>query len=493
MAANPRQKLEVDDIQGLVISGYGHLGHACYLFLQFNDGPQGRAWLDGLIPEIATGAPWPKDENNVTLKPSSILNVAFTYSGLRKLVGDEAHLETLPPEFVEGMTFGQRPEKILGDTEDNDPHNWEFGGWNEAAGKSPEDMHAILIILAETADLRESLFENQQSRLQENNIEILARQDADKLPDSKEHFGFRDGISQPHIAGSTRPQQLGDPLIKTGEFVLGYPNEYGQFPDVPRLNGDERLGLNGTYLVFRKLYQDVASFWNFMADYAVADEGQQPDADTMTWLASKFVGRWPSGLALVLSPDKDNPDLVVSKENPARISPNINMFLYHKRDPMGEKCPFSSHVRRMNPRDSLDPNPEESLIMANRHMIIRRGMTFGAPLFPLDKMPDGRLEDDGQDRGLIFICMNANINRQFEFIQQTWANNPKFHSMYNDKDPIIGNNKIIAFDTETTHFTIPESPVRKRVRNIPRFVHVRGGGYFFLPGITGLRLIAGQE
>lgn len=124
--------------------------------------------------------------------------------------------------------------------------------------------------------------------------------------------------------------------------------------------------------------------------------------------------------------------------------------------------------------------------MSDRHLIIRRGLPYGSPLFPLTTLPPGKLEDDGADRGLVFLCINANIKRQFEFIQQTWANNPKFHGLHNDKDPILGDN-----DSKGDH-TIQRDPARRRLTGIPRFVQVKGGGYFFVPSITALKLLSAE-
>jgi deferrochelatase/peroxidase EfeB len=142
-------------------------------------------------------------------------------------------------------------------------------------------------------------------------------------------------------------------------------------------------------------------------------------------------------------------------------------------------------VRRTNPRDSLPPDPEESLKFADRHLIIRRGMPYGEPLFPLMELPpDPNIEDDGGERGLMFLCINANIARQFEFVQQSWVENTKFHGLYNDKDPLVG-----GCDDVTDH-TIQHTPVRRKVKKLPRLVHVKGGGYFFMPSITALKRIA---
>ena len=185
-------------------------------------------------------------------------------------------------------------------------------------------------------------------------------------------------------------------------------------------------------------------------------------------LAAKFMGRWPSGAPLVLAPDQDDPLIAADKNK-------VNDFKYHQED--GYKCPMGSHIRRSNPRDSLDPNPVESAKAVSRHRIIRRGRPYGAPDAP-------KSANKGDDVGIIFIAINASIKRQFEFLQQMWVNDPKFDGMYENKDCITGDNY------DLTIMTIQREAVRRRIRSVPRFVRVRGGGYFFVPSITALRYLA---
>ena len=477
------QQLEHADIQGLVVSGYGHLKFGSYIFITFNDAHKGKSWLKSFIPNIATAEKWDKDEDGNTQYPPTAMNIAFSYTGLRTLVGFETTIEPLPYPFMEGITEEQRADKVLGDTGVSDPKNWEIGALDRANDVTPNDMHAIIVLLTETAELRESEREALKTQFAEHDISIYAEQDAAKLYADKEHFGFMDGVSQPQLEGSHRKARNDDPPIRAGEFVLGYTDEYGQYPESPALAGNAVFGKNGTYLVFRKLSQNVAAFWSYMAETAEKyDDTLHAESeslqDRMTWLASKCVGRWPSGNPLTMAPEKDDPSIKRK---------DINKFLFAARDPHGIKCPIGSHMRRMNPRDSQEPDATESLKMSNRHMIIRRGMPYGEPLFDLSgAFPSGKVDDDGVDRGLVFLCLNTNIERQFEFIMQTWSNNTKFHALYDERDPIIGNN-----DNGGNH-TIQATPIRKRVENMPRFVTVKGGGYFFMPGIKALNLLADQ-
>jgi deferrochelatase/peroxidase EfeB len=197
------------------------------------------------------------------------------------------------------------------------------------------------------------------------------------------------------------------------------------------------------------------------------------------------VGRWPSGAPLVTSPDRDEAGLA-----------NDNDFLYFASDPHGLKCPIGSHVRRSHPRDALDPEPgsERSIEVGKRHRILRRGRTYGPPVVDsLEALAGGvRPTSDPLttvERGLHFICVNTQIGRQFEFVQHTWVNNPKFDGLYEDDDPLVGS-RGSAHGLPGGTFTVQREPVRTRVTGMPRFVQVRGGGYFFLPGLRAIRFLA---
>jgi Dyp-type peroxidase family len=307
--------------------------------------------------------------------------------------------------------------------------------------------------------------------------------------DGVEPFGFRDGISQPFVEGlsKTGPPET---TVRAGEFLLGYPNEYGLYTERPLLepsadpegmlrrdaagSGRPDLGRNGSYLVFRQLRQDVSAFWRFV-DGATRRPDGNSDPEARLRLAAKMVGRWPSGAPLTLAPDADDPALA-----------EANDFAYYDEDRRGTRCPVGSHIRRSNPRDSLDPRPgsSRSFEVNRRHRILRRGREYGPPL----STDQALVGDDSADRGLHFICLNANIQRQFEFVNHTWLNNPKFDRLYDDADPLVA--------PSAPHggtFTIPTEGVRERVTNVPRFVSVKGGAYFFLPGLAALRYLAGSR
>jgi Dyp-type peroxidase family len=237
--------------------------------------------------------------------------------------------------------------------------------------------------------------------------------------------------------------------------------------------GKRDLGRNGSYLVFRQLAQDVKGFWEFFRQ--ATGDGEDADSTACIHLAAKMVGRWPSGAPVTKAPERDDPALG-----------NDNDFGYHERDAAGLKCPIGAHIRRTNPRDSLEPDPgsEKSVEFADRHRILRRGRAYGDPVVESMQPEEIMQSDAAGERGLHFICLNANISRQFEFVQQTWTNNPRFDGLYDDPDPIVG---------PGGKFTEQATPVRRRIHDVPRFVTVRGGAYFFLPGLRALRYLAALQ
>ena len=311
----------------------------------------------------------------------------------------------------------------------------------------------------------------------------IYRQDA--TYSQHEPFGFKDGISQPGLEGSPVAVAPGQSVIKVGEFLLGYTNEYGETPAMPTIapsfdrmtdlpanlkQTDRRdLGRNGSYMVVRKLVQEVENFWIFFEEEAKKENA--PDIGlAKVKLAAKCVGRWPSGAPLVLAPNEDNSALGDKSRN--------NLFDFMTDDQWGFSCPIGSHIRRANPRDSLLPDPVSSLTQIKRHRIIRRGRSFGMPLPQSSAQPPA----SSSEQGIMFVALNADFEQQFEFIQRNWINGTAFGGLFAERDPILGDGGHV--------FTIPERPVRRCVHDIPRFVTTRGGGYFFLPGTNALRFIA---
>jgi Dyp-type peroxidase family len=485
------------DIQGFITSGYGHLSHAAYLFVEFRDEVKARRWLGAVVPSVTSAKPWPKTASGDKLKPAVAQNVAFTADGLAALGLPPRVLCTFPVEFQEGIAREHR-SRMLGDTEESDPSQWELGGTRQPP------IHAVLVIHAVSPSELEKACAAQRAALADTAggvVELPGAMQGGYRPDGDhEPFGFHDGIAQPSIAGIS-----GDG-VPTGEFILGYQNHYRNLPPTPavpaELDADailpplanpyhgakprRDLGVNGSYVVYRKLQQDVAGFWQFMKRESVRAKGDEDDR-YMVWLASRCVGRWPSGAPLVLAPHADDP----------RIGDRDD-FLY-RGDANGLSCPLGAHVRRTNPRDDIKPYPAaQSLSMAEAHRLLRRARVFGPSLFKPADLTDAAsaasrtavlaLEDDGRPRGIHFFCVNASIRSQFEFVQQTWCNNPRFGGLNDNKDPIAGDNN--RSGEPSSHLTVPAQPFRHRTAALPRFVTVKGGAYLFMPSLTALRFLS---
>ena len=476
------------DIQGFVTSGYGHLPLGRYVFIRIHDASRAQQYLAGLLPRVTSSATWPT-VNGKKVKPTSAVNVAFTAAGLAALGLPERVRCTFPPEFQDGIATPAR-SAILGDTEESAPAQWEFGGSADSV------IHvAVLVHGATIADVeRECSFHRDLVSAAAGGVTELSldTQEGYRSREGHEPFGFRDGIAQPSIRGI--PDDDGVP---TGEFILGYENHYGLVPPTPVVpdqfpgssllsllenpyHASSRvrdLGLNGTYVVYRKLQQDVAGFWQFMQREALRAVGRA-DASHMLWVASRMMGRWPSGAPLAVAPERDDPRMQ-----------DHDKFLYDD-DANGFACPLGAHVRRTNPRAVLKPyGIAESLSMTEAHRLLRRGRVFGPPLFD-PAIPEAVIDlaDDGERRGIHFFCVNASIKSQFEFVQQTWCNNPRFGGLTGNRDPITGDNG--RADAPACHMEIPRRPVTYRTAALPRFVTVKAGAYLFMPSMTGLRFLS---
>jgi deferrochelatase/peroxidase EfeB len=246
------------------------------------------------------------------------------------------------------------------------------------------------------------------------------------------------------------------------------------------------LGRNGSYVVIRQLDQDVRKFWQFVYEQS---DGRAKEAEA---LAAAFVGRTREGDPLVPTQGLGQ-----------------NHFTFAENQG-GTRCPFGAHIHRANPRNAdlegrptrlkklitmlgFGPNGFRDDLMSpvRFHRILRRGREYGPELKPEDALSPAA--PDEPKRGLHFICLNANISRQFEFLQNAWMMNTKFSGLTNESDPLLGNRESIPACPITSHFTIPQSGgLPRRVKDLPQFVTVKGGAYFFLPSLRALRYFAGS-
>jgi Dyp-type peroxidase family len=437
--------MDLPKIQGFVVRGY-RLPWAAYLVLRVDERASAQHWVARIGPDVLTAAPW-------SSKPEAGVNVAFTHAGLEALGVPGEVLAQFPHEFRDGMASRAH---LLGDTGESAPEHWErpFG---------TDEVHALVMISAQDeATLRQH---EAVVRAGLTGLSVVGLQVGSALAGGTEHFGYADGFAQPEIEGvpDGRSPGGGAPAenggwrpIRSGEFVLGYPDEQDAIPAAP----PDPLSANGSYLVYRKLQQDVVGFRSLLKAAAL----HYPDGEAA--LSAKVVGRWKDGTPLASSPDRNAPALAA---DPARN----NDFDYGD-DPDGLRCPVGAHVRRANPRRSL---PFEGLLV-NRHRMVRRGIPYGAPL------PEGAVED-GQDRGVVFMCLQASIARQFEFVQGQWLNGGNALGLGDDQDVLLGAQEGHA----PLKMTVPGTPPCF-VGPLKRVVTVRGGEYFFVPGVNGLSYLA---
>ena len=438
--ANPAP-LDFDGIQHFLIHRSPALA-ARYEFLTFKRASSGRAWLSAITDKVTTASAVRSGRLDARW-----VTVALSWNGMGALGLDDFSLASFPREFRQGMA--SRAE-VLGLTGANHPEHWR-------GGLATPDLHAIVILFARDVPERERCrIEHEKFLSQCAGVEVLSSLDLEAIPPfdyAHEHFGYRDRLSQPVIEGAgEEPIPGSGPAIKAGEFFLGYPDEEGSAAELPK---PEILSRNGSYLAYLMMEEHVGAFRDFLRQHGETHDEQE-------LVAAKLMGRWRSGAPLVLTPEKDDPKLASDLQH-------TNDFDYGKMDPYGYACPLGAHIRRMNPRDTAEN--------MNRRKMIRRGGTYGPPL------AEGEPED-GRERGVAAFVGCASLVRQFEFAMNVWANDPNFHELGNERDPIFGT------QDGTFDMTIPKRPIRKKIKRLPAFTTIRGGAYFFLPSIKALGYLA---
>ncbi|MDP9412837.1 MAG: Dyp-type peroxidase [Pseudomonadota bacterium] len=551
-AQREEHEIETSEVQSIAFSGFGNMHHASCIVLKLPDTPERRLlWLKALI-----GAGFRSSELDALdafgtlarlfeaesprrrrsrrlLRPLQIAFgdhpvsdgtaiLGFSSTGLQRLglAAPEAQggLAGFPAAFNFGMAGRGR---ILGDLSDAAADRWIWSDGAESSGAAAAD--AVLIVYGQlkmkkpdggSAPEHQHLVGLQTALLEALGGEVLHIVPTGPLAGPAgptldlEHFGFRDGISQPVIRGTQRAAKAphGRDLVEPGEFLLGYlnnqrfypplisvPEETDQRNDLPVLNPGPRgrfptfgsgaagtqardLGRNGSFLVIRQLDQDVEGFKRATERHASeireayygleSAVGHRIDEE---WIAAKMVGRWRDGTPLVGSSTRPrgtegHPD---------------NDFAYGVDDPRGYQCPFSAHIRRANPRDSLEPGDATEQFITNRHRLLRRGRSYAYD------PGDGTLH-----KGLLFMALCADLERQFEFVQHTWINSSSFHGLTKEPDPIAGR---IA-DSESTaartySFTIPTALGPVVLDDVGSYTRVRAGGYFFMPSLAALKYL----
>jgi len=450
--------LALHDIQGNILRAYRSEAMARFLFLRIDQPAAGRQFIKQLLPCV-TPATW--GEN----RPETTTNIALTHAGLSALGLPVESTSSFPLDFRQGM---RARAAALGDTGDSAPEHWDEPWRNPEA-----QVHLLVSCYSTNAGILDRHCQKLLAHLPVRVAALAPHQDAARIIHNEqpvEHFGFSDGLSNPAIEGMPRNDNrnlVGNPDgkggfsdVPAGEFVLGYPGVGGEQRELPV---PTLLGVNGTFLVFRKLAQDVARFRAYLDDqcqilkHVSAEHGR-------AFLAAKLVGRWHDGSPLVRYPRR-----------PATADPT-NQFDYVD-DPEGALCPLGAHVRRTNPRSSLGSDGQ----LTKRRRIIRRGIPYG------NFVRESEIPDNGP-RGIIFLAYMSGIERQFEFVQQQWINNGDSFRQGNDKDPLVGNND------RSGRMVVPGDERAGRppflCAGLPRFVTVKGGAYFFVPSLTALHLLA---
>jgi Dyp-type peroxidase family len=516
----PEFAVETSEIQNLVFGANGHLDKSCVYALRFPANPQradasaAQKWLAGLLPMLAFGDfQQEKFANYVALSSSGLAKLGLvdaSWSDDRGALPD-VPVHGLSPAFVQGMSHPAR-QRLL---KDPPAKGWQWGS-------EQEEIDAVVLTYragsisgtkdTNTAAIEQLIKDYGLQIVDKIETEIVAYKGTNKTGQrfGQEPFGFVDGISQPkargiHTKGSSAPSIH---TIEAGELVLGYRDNLGFFPTTPTISvqedamsvlpslpdklplrwpgfgEDERrdqqlrdFGRNGSYLVIRQLKQDVTAFEKYANDIAKQQsdpikaqafgKGTPPEKRDANWVKSRMMGRWQNGASLLSNPH--TPKVAGSK----RDLLEENEFLFGEDDPQGVQCPLGAHVRRANPRDSQNPRSENQLDVSNRHRLLRRGRTFT------------RGRGKAKETGTMFMCFNADIERQFEFIQQTWLNSESFHGLANERDPIAGPPGD-AFD-----YSVPSASKANSFKGVSSFVELQGGGYFFLPSRRSLEFLCG--
>jgi deferrochelatase/peroxidase EfeB len=496
----PRGAVELDDVQGLVRFGYKHLTEAVYLLLRVKDRDAAREWLRAAPVTSAVTADPP---------PQTALQIALTSEGMRALEVPPEIVEGFSAEFIAGMAGDASRSRRLGDLDASAPGGWDWG-------TAPSMPHVLIMLYAAPG-----MLEAWQSSVLEQcepGFEVQASLGTSDL-DGVEPFGFVDGISQPRLDWERRRSAGGearleyDNLTCLGEFLLGYPNEYGRYTDRPLLEAGADaqgilpraeeapdkadVGRNGSYLVMRQLRQDVQGFWQFL------DRQAEGDAAARERWAEGMVGRTRRGEPLARRG--------ATGAAAAGASADLNDFRYD-HDPHGVLCPLGAHVRRSNPRNAdLPPGKpgllsklirelgldaaalEKDLVASTRfHRLLRRGREYGPNVSVAEAVAGSAT---AAETGLHFICLGANIARQFEFVQSAWIMGTKFDGLKSEGDGLLGHREPGPDAVASDVFSMPRADgPDERLCGLPRFVAVRGGAYFFLPGIRALRyLVSGPR
>jgi Dyp-type peroxidase family len=476
-------RLDLDEIQGDLLIGM-HKNAQLFMFFKIVDAIRFQAGTKEYLVRRVTSARTAQDrerrayerrrQQEAKTEAWLGLSLGFTTDGLTRLLGPGR--PRLDPAFERGA---DHPETIAA-LDDPPPSKW-------ARDFLADRLDGVFLIAG--PDPAFATYHGNALRERFGTaIKIVYSEMGKVRPGAQrghEHFGYLDGISQPGIRGLTRPSNPtyrpdqglpGQDLLWPGEFVFGYP---GQHPEDPRKKGPTPEMAapwmrNGSYMVFRRLEQKVPEFRRFVRERA-ARLGMDQEL-----LGARMFGRWKSGAPLERAPLYDKPALGDDEKR--------NNDFEFGDDPEQRKCPYAAHIRKVYPRDDTGNEAE-----VQRHRIIRAGIPFGPEVEPGETTTR-------HSRGLMFVCYQTSIERQFEFIQRSYANNPNFVGgkvrpgggapVTPGFDPIIG--QAAGNGPREMDEPYPNYPAgsRRTTLDIPnQFVTLTAAAYFFVPSITALRTV----
>jgi Dyp-type peroxidase family len=454
----PPQQIADDQIPTLVFGGLSRLRYAHCVMVRLNDDRDAcRTWLQGIRADDAHG----KYCSGQTQR----LAFGITAGGLQKIGLQRTVVEEFPSAFVHGMAAPWR-SRALGDTGINAPEKWFWGS-------EGRQCDAILVLYADSPDTLYSSLKRYGSELESHGHVVVHQLTLAVGPEKdrplREPFGFIDGTSQPShrcTNGPTPPNTVD--LVAAGELVLGYDDNRGYKAPTPRA-GEFDLGTNGTFLVVRQLEQDPVAFADYLQTEALRLAARRADPRVpgtdlnylREWIAAKMVGRWR----------EDGTSTMRHPKHPGGGQPDRGL-LFGEADRYGLHCPFGSHIRRANPRDSLNPGAPDQIDITNQHRVLRVGRPYG---------PQKR----SKNPGLLFMCVNTDIEGQFEFLQQTWVLGRSFHGLEDESDQVVA-----PCQSQQEIMSIPTEHGPLRLRRMENFVTVRGGGYFFMPSRAALEFLS---
>jgi deferrochelatase/peroxidase EfeB len=506
-------KLQLDDIQGLILRGY-NFDYIRYLVftIDSNNIPGAREFLGKLLPgsgsplTITSAAPWPNG-----VKPSYCLNIGITSFGLKMLISPSDYSSVQSESFpLFGLYDGGAAVNAgaVGDIDNSAPAKWwkRSGGWELPADPKADgsELHVQISIYTKSDEEREAYYNTLLNLIPaKDKVKALAlafMKDSNPLLTGQNyiHFGYKDSFSQPRLSkvpwnNKSQRMLLGvstvddRPIVPPYHFVITKKYNDGK-KTVPNYRAHPLI-LNGSFAAFRLLYQDVKAFNTFINK----TPGVKPEL-----VAAKMCGRWFDGTPLVVSPTGPNPNLKdFDYTNFNYLSRTANQQGEMQNDASGALCPYAAHIRRTNPRDDNmvtgnQNNTDGTLNYAESRRIMRRAGAYG---------PDYDVVKDKKDkdiqRGLVGLFICANLASQFQFIMQSWIIRNGFRTTdaspnSSGFDPLFGppNDTMQAYNEFDYLSDETTPPAYKSIDGLERFVRTDGGLYLFLPGIAALKCLS---